>query len=61
MSLKNLIIVGAGGFGREVYQWAKQSFGYETEFKLKGFLDDGKIEINEKGIEHPVLGKISDY
>jgi sugar O-acyltransferase (sialic acid O-acetyltransferase NeuD family) len=61
MSLKNLVIVGAGGFGREVYHWAKQSFGIDTEFKLKGFLDDGKTTLEEIGITHPVLGKISDY
>jgi sugar O-acyltransferase (sialic acid O-acetyltransferase NeuD family) len=61
MSLKNLVIVGAGGFGREVYHWAKQSFAYETEFTIKGFLDDGKNSIEESGITHPVLGKISEY
>lgn len=38
--MKNLYIVGARGFGREVYNLAKESEGYETEFKIAGFLDD---------------------
>jgi sugar O-acyltransferase (sialic acid O-acetyltransferase NeuD family) len=61
MSLKNLVIVGAGGFGREVYHWAKQSVGFSDQFKLKGFIDDGVTSVDEAGIDHPILGKITDY
>ena len=35
----NIIIVGAGGFGREVYLWTKDSFP-DDKYKIKGFLDD---------------------
>lgn len=38
--IKNLYIVGARGFGREVFQLAKESIGYKSEFEIKGFLDD---------------------
>jgi sugar O-acyltransferase (sialic acid O-acetyltransferase NeuD family) len=36
--MKNLIIIGAGGFGREVYNLALHC--KENNFKIKGFLDD---------------------
>lgn len=38
--MKNLYIVGARGFGREVYTLATESIGFNTEFEIKGFLDD---------------------
>ncbi|KIC01474.1 sialic acid O-acetyltransferase [Flavobacterium sp. JRM] len=38
--MKNLIIIGARGYGREVHDLAKQCSGYNTEYVLKGFLDD---------------------
>ena len=38
--MKHLIIIAAGGFGREVYSTALESLGYGEEFDIKGFLDD---------------------
>ncbi|MCC9073927.1 acetyltransferase [Flavobacterium sp. F-65] len=38
--MKDLIIIGARGFGREVYDLSKQCSGYNTEYIIKGFLDD---------------------
>lgn len=38
--MKNLIIIGARGYGREVYGLARQCSGYNTEYIIKGFLDD---------------------
>lgn len=37
--MKNLLIIGASGFGRDIYDLAKESIGYGTEFCIKGFLD----------------------
>lgn len=37
--MKRLIIIGAGGFGREIANAAQEAVGYGTEFVLKGFLD----------------------
>ncbi len=37
--MKHLVIVGAGGFGREMYGAALESFGYGVDFDVKGFLD----------------------
>jgi len=38
--MKYLFIVGAGGFGREVYAWVKQFPEFNKNFALAGFLDD---------------------
>ena len=38
--MKNLIIIGARGFGREVYDLATQCLGYNKDFVIKGYLDD---------------------
>jgi sugar O-acyltransferase (sialic acid O-acetyltransferase NeuD family) len=38
--MKNLIIIGARGFGREVYNIAIQTKEYNSEWSVKGFLDD---------------------
>ena len=38
--MKHLIIIGARGWGREVYEAAKNSPAYRRkEFDIKGFLD----------------------
>jgi len=38
--MKQLVIIGARGFGREVYNLAIESRGYNDDFVVKGFLDD---------------------
>ena len=35
-SMKHLLIIGARGFGREVYNYAIDSVGYGEEFGIKG-------------------------
>ena len=37
--MKNLIIIGAGGFGREMFAAAREAVGYGETFRIKGFLD----------------------
>lgn len=38
--MKKLLIVGAGGFGRELYVWASQHPDCGRAWELAGFLDD---------------------
>ena len=38
--MKNLIIIGARGYGREVFNLALQCDGYNKDYLIKGFLDD---------------------
>lgn len=38
--MKHLLIIGARGFGREIYNLAINSIGYQEEFDIKGYLDN---------------------
>ncbi|MEY4489680.1 MAG: hypothetical protein RIQ79_2188 [Verrucomicrobiota bacterium] len=59
--MKQLVIIGAGGFGREVFAWARQSEGFGTEWMVKGFIDDNPDTL--KGFSTPAkwLGRIEDH
>lgn len=56
----NIVIVGAGGFGREVYRWAKDSFPC-TQYRIKGFLSNRPEDLD--GFEHDerILGDDLGY
>jgi len=56
----DIIIVGAGGFGREVYQWSKDAFN-QDEYRIKGFLSKDSNELDEFAIDAPILGHEDDY
>lgn len=58
--MKNLVIIGAGGFAREIYDLANVCFANEPGFKVKGFLSDGPSNIEEMGYP-PVLSKVAEY
>lgn len=45
--MKKLYIIGARGFGREIYHLAKESTGYLSQFEIAGFLDD-----NSNALDH---------
>jgi len=59
--MKNLIIIGARGFGREVYDLATQCSGFNIEYVIKGFLDDKADALN--GFENypAILSSVEDY
>ena len=57
--MKNLVIIGAGGFGREVYNWALQD-AY-SQFNIKGFIDDNTDALLNFHYPVKVIAKISDY
>ncbi|WP_455586900.1 acetyltransferase [Bacteroides sp.] len=59
--MKNLIIVGAGGMGRTMYDMARESIGFGTEFIIKGFIDDNPAVLDNFENYLPLVGTISDY
>lgn len=59
--MKNLIIIGAGGYGREVSEFAKEACGYGEEFVVKGFIDDTEEPLGRFSGYPPVVGRIVDY
>ncbi|KAA6322020.1 putative acetyltransferase EpsM [termite gut metagenome] len=60
--MKNLIIIGAGGMGREVYNLAIQCPEYNTDFIVKGFLDDNINALDKfDNYYPPILRDIKNY
>lgn len=59
--MKELIIVGGGGMGRTVYCIAQGCYGYETDFTIKGYIDDNVHSLDGYDGYPPVLGTIDDY
>lgn len=59
--MKKLIIIGAGGMGRTLYDIARESIGYDTEFTVAGFIDDNTDALNDFNGYPPMLGRICDY
>ena len=61
--MKNLIIIGVGGFAREVYWHAQKSAGFGEEWLIKGFLD-GDVKLAAEDYEllpDKVLGDVDGY
>ena len=59
--MRNLLIIGAGGFGREVYNSALESIGYGKDFIVKGFLDDRLDALDTFSNYPPVIDRIDSY
>ena len=53
--MKKLLIVGAGGFGRELYAWASQHPDCSRQWQLAGFLDDNPDALKAFGSFAPVF------
>lgn len=59
--MKQLVIMGAGGLGREVFQWASKNPGIGTAFQIKGFLDDNPEALGGRNYPVGIIGKLSEY
>lgn len=58
--MKQLLILGAGGMGKDIFHYAKNSIGYGTEFVVKGYLDFPNPEWNTN-VYPPILGIEDEY
>lgn len=54
--MKQLIIVGAGGLGREVACWA-----LDAKWNVAGFLDDNPKALVKIPMPIPILGSLADF
>jgi sugar O-acyltransferase (sialic acid O-acetyltransferase NeuD family) len=59
--VKHVVILGAGGFGREVLQYVRDTYGSDPGYAVKGFLDDAPKDLEPFGLGVPVLGDIESY
>lgn len=58
---KQLIIIGAGGMGRTIFDISKECIGYGTYFEIKGFIDDNINALFGFDNYPPIIGRISEY
>lgn len=59
--MKQLVIIGAGGFGREVLDWARQSEACGRDWLVKGFIDDNPRALDGGPAGAPLLGPIAGH
>lgn len=59
--MKHLVIIGAGGFGREMFAAAREAVGYGTDFDIKGFLDDRLDALADFAGYPSVISSLADY
>lgn len=59
--MKELIIIGARGFGREVFNLAQECVEAGAAFTVKGFLDDNKTALDGYPGYPPIIDSVEDY
>lgn len=59
--MKDIIIVGAAGFGREVLQWVKDVNKVSPTWNIRGFLDDNLNALDGYECDYPVIGTVRDW
>lgn len=59
--MRDLVIIGAGGMGRTIYDMARENAAFNREFNIKGFIDDNLDALIGFQNYPPVIGKIADY
>lgn len=59
--MKDIIIVGAGGFGRELLQWIKDINLKKKTWNIKGFIDDNIKALDEIECDYKIISTIQDY
>lgn len=59
--MKQLLIIGARGWGREVYDIAKACIDAGADFTVKGFLDDKADALDGYKDYPPIIGPVETY
>ena len=56
-----IIIVGAGGFGRELFQWIKDINEKKPTWEISGFIDDNVHALDGVETDGKIIGTIKDW
>lgn len=59
--MKKLLIVGAGGFGREVLSFARSIPKSRRNWEVHGFLDDNPSALRNFNVGFKIIGPINEY
>ena len=54
--MKRLLIIGAGGFGREVLGWALDIQPAQDQWEVAGFLDSNQHALKDFSLKYPLIG-----
>lgn len=53
---KNIYIIGAGDFGREMESWLEQLPDFHLDYQIIGYLDDNQDSLNGKPSAYKIVG-----
>lgn len=59
--MKNLLIIGARGWGREIFGMLPDCKGYGSDFIVKGFLDDKADALDQFDGYPPIIDSVEHY
>lgn len=59
--MKKLVIIGARGFGREVFHLATKCHGYLDDYVIKGFIDSNSEALQGLPGYPPILNSVEAY
>lgn len=59
--MKRLLIVGAGGFGREIFHWLGHHPESGSKWRIGGFLDDNASALGGFDYTPGIVGSIKDW
>lgn len=59
--MKHLLIIGARGFGREVYNLFMECKHLHSEYYCIGFLDDNTNALNNYHNYPPIISSVEEY
>jgi len=59
--MKRLLIIGAGGFGREIYSWTSRINAFREEWTVEGFLDANLKALDRYDISASIVGDPKTY
>lgn len=59
--MRKILIIGAGGFGRELLQWIKEINNVKPVWEIVGFLDDNLEALDKVACDYKIVGTISEW
>lgn len=59
--MQKLIIIGAGGFGRELLQWIKDINAATPTWEIAGFIDDDIHALDGVECDYAIIGTLKDW
>lgn len=59
--MNRLLIIGAGGFGREVLMWSRDCNECGVDWEIGGFIDSNPNALRGLDVGFSVIGSVEDY